>query len=187
MGREVAEVIAYVCTTERAVKLLDGLPLCMHLLREVHETLLEGGHGHERSPRQPRASQNWIGSTGCKLSNAAFAPPNIEDMDRCLSELERFINEAEDIDPIIKTALMHYQFETINPILDGNGRLDRLLITLSLMNDHVLSGAVFYPSCQLKLKEQSITGNSWTFAARTHTENGRRSSASISSLARRMP
>ena len=72
-------------------------------------------------------------------------------MAECLSELERFINEAEGIDPIIKAALVHYQFETIHPFLDGNGRLGRLLITLSLMNDRVLSGAVFYPSYQLKL------------------------------------
>ena len=151
MGREVAEVIAYVRATERAVELLDDLPLCMRLLREVHETLLEGGRGHERNPGQPRTSQNWIGPAGCTLSNAAFVPPNVEDMAECLSELERFINEAEDIDPIIKAALVHYQFETIHPFLDGNGRLGRLLITLSLMNDRVLSGAVFYPSYQLKL------------------------------------
>ena len=151
MGREVAEVIAYVRATERAVELLDNLPLCMRLLREVHETLLEGGRGHERNPGQARTSQNWIGPAGCTLSNAAFVPPNIEDMDRCLSDLERFINGAEGIDPIIKAALVHYQFETIHPFLDGNGRLGRLLITLSLMNDHVLSGAVFYPSYQLKL------------------------------------
>lgn len=151
IGREVAEVIAYVRATERAVELLDDLPLCMRLLREVHETLLEGGRGRERNPGQTRASQNWIGPPGCTLSNAAFVPPNIEDMDACLSGLERFINEAEGIDPIIKAALVHYQFETIHPFLDGNGRLGRLLITLSLMNDRVLSGAVFYPSYQLKL------------------------------------
>ena len=151
MGREVAEVIAYVRATERAVKLLDDLPLCMRLLREVHKTLLEGGRGHERNPGETRTSQNWIGPADCTLSNAAFVPPSVEDMTGCLSELERFINEAEDIDPIIKAALVHYQFETIHPFLDGNGRLGRLLITLSLMNDHVLSGAVFYPSYQLKL------------------------------------
>ena len=88
---------------------------------------------------------------GCTLKDAAFVPPNVEDMVEGLSELERFVNTAEDVDPIVKAALVHYQFETIHPFLDGNGRLGRLLITLSLMNDRVLSGAVFYPSYQLKL------------------------------------
>ena len=151
MGREVAEVIAYVRATERAVELLDELPLCMRLLREVHKVLLEEGRGRERNPGQTRTSQNWIGPAGCTLTNAAFVPPNVEDMAECLSRLEHFMNESGGIDPIIKAALIHYQFETIHPFLDGNGRLGRLLITLSLMNDHALSGAVFYPSYQLKL------------------------------------
>ena len=151
IGREVAEVVAYVRATERAVELLDELPLCMRLLKEVHKTLLEGGRGHERNPGRTRTTQNWIGPAGCTLKDAAFVPPNVEDMAESLSDLERFINTAGNVDPIVKAALVHYQFETIHPFLDGNGRLGRLLITLSLMNDHVLSGAVFYPSYQLKL------------------------------------
>jgi len=151
IGREVAEVVAYVRATERAVELLDELPLCMRLLKEVHKSLLEGGRGHERNPGQTRTTQNWIGPAGCTLKEAAFVPPNVEDMADSLSELERFTNSAVDVDPIVKAALVHYQFETIHPFLDGNGRLGRLLITLSLMNDRVLSGAVLYPSYQLKL------------------------------------
>ena len=101
-----------------------------------------------------RSSQNWIGPTGCTLKEASFVPPNTDDMAYALSDLERFINEENQIDPIIKAALVHYQFETIHPFLDGNGRIGRLLITLSLMNDGVLSGAIFYPSFQLKLHRQ---------------------------------
>ena len=80
IGREVAEVVAYVRATERAVELLDELPLCIRLLKKVHETLLEGGRGHERTPGQTRSTQNWIGPAGCTLKDAAFVPPNVEDM-----------------------------------------------------------------------------------------------------------
>lgn len=149
--RDVADVVAYVRATEYAVSRMSELPLCMRLLREVHEVLLRNTRGAERNPGQTRTSQNWIGPAGCTLGEASFVPPNVEDMADALAELERFINEKDDVDPIIKAALVHYQFETVHPFLDGNGRLGRLLITLSLMNDHVLSGAVFYPSYQLKL------------------------------------
>ena len=87
------------------------------------------------------------------LKEEPYVPPNIEDMNTALTDLGRFINQEEqDIDPIVKAALVHYQFETIHPFLDGNGRLGGLLITLSLMNDGVLSQASFYPSYRLKLK-----------------------------------
>ena len=113
---------------------------------------LEGTRGREKSPGQTRTTQNWIGPTGCTLKNASYIPPNVEDMAEALSEMEKFVNGDYDIDPIVKAALVHYQFETIHPFLDGNGRIGRLLITLSLINDGVLSGAVFYPSYQLKLR-----------------------------------
>lgn len=150
--REVADVVAYVGATEYAVRRMEELPLCMRLLREVHGILLQGTRGAERNPGQVRTSQNWIGPTGCTLRNAAYVPPNVEDMANALDEMEKFINEVDDVDPVVKAALVHYQFETIHPFLDGNGRLGRLLITLSLLNDGVLSGAVFYPSYQLKLR-----------------------------------
>lgn len=149
--KDVAEVVAYVKATEYAVQRMEQLPLCLRLLRETHEHLLVSSRGREKNPGQVRTSQNWIGPAGCTLRSAAYVPPNVDDMNDALSDLERFINENKDVDPIVKAALVHYQFETIHPFLDGNGRLGRLLITLSLYNDGVLSGAVFYPSYQLKL------------------------------------
>lgn len=151
IGHEVADVVAYVRATELAVQRMKCLPLCMRLLREVHKKLLDGTRGAKKNPGEVRTSQNWVGPTGCTIKGAAYIPPNIEDMNAALSELERFINEADSVDPILKAALVHYQFETIHPFLDGNGRLGRLLITLSLLNDGVLTGAVFYPSYYLKL------------------------------------
>ena len=150
--RDVADVVNYIKATEYAVERMNELPLCMRLLREVHAILLSGVRGSEKNPGELRSTQNWIGPGGSTLKNAAYIPPNIEDMNDSLRDLEKFINKAGDVDPIIKASLVHYQFETIHPFLDGNGRLGRLLITLSLMNDHALSAAVFYPSYQLKLR-----------------------------------
>ena len=150
--RDVADVVNCIKATEYAVERMNELPLCMRLLREVHTILLSGVCGSEKKPGELRSTQNWIGPGGSTLKNAAYIPPNIEDMNDSLRDLEKFINKAGDVDPIIKASLVHYQFETIHPFLDGNGRLGRLLITLSLMNDHALSAAVFYPSYQLKLR-----------------------------------
>lgn len=150
--KDISDVVAYVRATSYAVERMKTLPLCVRLLKETHEVLLEGTRGQEKNPGQTRISQNWIGPAGCTLGDASYIPPNVEDMDKALTEMEKFVNEEHDVDPIVKAALVHYQFETIHPFLDGNGRIGRLLITLSLMNDGVLSGAVFYPSYQLKLK-----------------------------------
>ena len=150
--RDVADVINYIKATEYAVKRMDDLPLCMRLLREVHSVLLSGVRGSEKQPGEVRSTQNWIGPGGATLKSATYIPPNVDDMNDALRDLEKFINEADDVDPIVKASLVHYQFETIHPFLDGNGRLGRLLITLSLMNDRALSNAVFYPSYQLKLR-----------------------------------
>ena len=150
--KDVSDVVAYVKATEYAVKRMQTLPLFARLLKETHEVLLVGTRGQEKNPGQMRVSQNWIGPAGCTLRDASFVPPNVDDMADALSEMEAFVNNEHGIDPIVKAALVHYQFETIHPFLDGNGRIGRLLITLSLMNDGVLSGAVFYPSYQLKLR-----------------------------------
>lgn len=149
---EVANVVSYVRATKLAVEEMRNMPLCLRLLRKVHATLLEGIRGAERDPGMVRSSQNWIGPAGCTLREAAYIPPNVDDMNVALGGLGRFLNESHNVDPIVKAALAHYQFETIHPFLDGNGRLGRLLITLSLLNDNVMSGAVFYPSYQLKLR-----------------------------------
>ena len=149
--KDVSDVVAYVRATDFAVNRMQSLPLCIRLLKETHKVLLDGTRGQEKNPGQVRTSQNWIGPAGCALNDASFVPPNVDDMVEALSDLEKFINDEREMDPIVKAALVHYQFETIHPFLDGNGRIGRLLITLSLVNDGVLSGAIFYPSYQLKL------------------------------------
>ncbi len=150
-SQDVVDVVNYVSAAELAVREMGRLPLCMRLLREVHAELLKGVRGSDKHPGEVRSSQNWIGPHGCTIREAAFVPPNVEDMHDALSKLEVFMHRT-DVDPLVKAALIHYQFETIHPFLDGNGRLGRLLITLSLMNDGVLSRPIFYPSYQLKLR-----------------------------------
>lgn len=149
--KDVADVVNYVRAVARGVELLKKMPLCTRLLRQVHAVLLDGVRGTEKNPGELRSSQNWIGPSGCTIATASFVPPNIEDLSNTLQDLERFINEPQvEIDPIVRAALVHYQFETAHPFLDGNGRLGRLLITLMLINDGVLHSCLFYPSFQFK-------------------------------------
>lgn len=149
--KDVADVVNYVRAVDRGVELLKKMPLCTRLLRQVHAVLLDGVRGTEKNPGELRSSQNWIGPSGCTIAAASFVPPNIEDLSNTLQDLERFINEPQvEMDPIVRAALVHYQFETAHPFLDGNGRLGRLLITLMLINDRVLHSCLFYPSFQFK-------------------------------------
>jgi Fic family protein len=114
--------------------------------------LLSGIRGGEKNPGEFRRSQNWIGPAGSAINTAVFVPPAPDDMIKALGDLETYINEDRDrIDPLIKAALIHYQFETIHPFLDGNGRIGRLLITLFLREKSILSKPVLYISCYLKL------------------------------------
>lgn len=149
--KDVADVVNYVRAVDRGVELLKKMPLCTRLLRQVHAVLLDGVRGTEKNPGELRSSQNWIGPSGCTIATASFVPPNIEDLSNTLQDLERFINEPQvEMDPIVRAALVHYQFKTAHPFLDGNGRLGRLLITLMLINDGVLHSCLFYPSFQFK-------------------------------------
>ena len=150
--REVAEVVNYVAASNYAIERMGELPLCMRLLREVHGVLLAETRGYDKMPGELRTSQNWVGQGNSTVATAPYIPPNCEDMQVCLSELEQFMNKEVALDPIAKAALVHYQFETIHPFLDGNGRLGRLLITLLLIEEGVLSKPVIYPSYQLKLR-----------------------------------
>lgn len=149
--KDVADVVNYVRAVDRGVELLKKMPLCTRLLRQVHAVLLDGVRGTEKNLGELRSSQNWIGPSGCTIATASFVPPNIEDLSNTLQDLERFINEPQvEMDPIVRAALVHYQFETAHPFLDRNGRLGRLLITLMLINDGVLHSCLFYPSFQFK-------------------------------------
>ena len=149
-NRNVAEVINYIKATEFAISRLKDLPLCNRLIKEVHAILLEGSRGQEKTPGEFRYSQNWIGGHGGTLKNARYIPPAPEDMITAMSELEKYINGDDELDVLIRAALVHYQFETIHPFLDGNSRVGRLLITLYLMEKGVLSTPALYISFFLK-------------------------------------
>ena len=148
-NRNVADVINYIKATEFAVKRLRELPL-NRLIREIHAVLMENVRGQEKNPGEFRYSQNWIGGQGSTLKNARYIPPNVEDMQQAMSDLEKYMNTDSDTDPLIQAALIHYQFETIHPFLDGNGRVGRLLITLFLLQKEILTTPALYISYFLK-------------------------------------
>ena len=149
-NRNVADVVNYIKATEFAIKRLHELPLCNRLIKETHAVLMEGVRDQEKSPGEFRRSQNWIGGQGSTLENARYIPPSPDDMLEAMSDLEKYINADDELDALIRAALIHYQFETIHPFLDGNGRVGRLLITLFLMEKKVLSTPALYISYFLK-------------------------------------
>lgn len=149
-NRNVADVVNYIKATEFAIKRLQELPLCNRLIKETHAVLMSGVRGQEKSPGEFRYSQNWIGSQGSAIKNARYIPPAPEDMVEAMSDLEKYINADDEMDALIRAALIHYQFETIHPFLDGNGRVGRLLITLFLMEKKVLTTPALYISYFLK-------------------------------------
>jgi len=133
---DVREVQNYMAAFELGARRLGELPLSLRLLREVHARLLQGVRGEEKSPGEFRTSQNWIGPPGKTLAEATFVPPRDEpEMTQALADWERFLHERDgNLPPLVACALIHYQFETIHPFLDGNGRLGRLAAILYLMD-----------------------------------------------------
>jgi Fic family protein len=127
------EVHNYVRALDYAIKNLKRLPLSLLLIRESHAVLLEGVRGKAFSPGEFRTSQNWIGSVGATIETARFVPPPPEAMLNCMNDLEEYIHRESELPPLIRVALIHYQFEAIHPFLDGNGRIGRLLISLLLI------------------------------------------------------
>ena len=148
---DVSDVINYIKAYEYSVERLKELPLCNRLFKEIHSVLLQGVRGAEKAPGEFRTSQNWIGGAGSTIKNAKYIPPNPEDMLKAMSDLEKYINSEDELDSLIRAALIHYQFETIHPFLDGNGRVGRLLIILFLIQEKLLSSPVLYISCFLKM------------------------------------
>lgn len=193
-NRNVADVVNYIKATEFAIKRLHELPLCNRLIKETHAVLMEGVRGQEKSPGEFRRSQNWIGGQGSTLKNARYIPPSPDDMIEAMSDLEKYINADDELDALIRAALIHYQFETIHPFLDGDGRVGRLLITLFLMEKKVLSTPALYISYFLKknrveyydrMTEVRAKGNyeQWvTFFLRALLESAEDATATIDEL-----
>lgn len=146
---DIREVSNYVDAMMYGLERLEDLPLSLRLIREMHARLLQSGRGGTKSPGEFRRSQNWIG--GSRPGNALFVPPPMTELDGCLDALERFMHEDESRLPaLIKAGLLHVQFETIHPFLDGNGRIGRLLVTLYLCVHGVLRKPLLYLSLYLK-------------------------------------
>ena len=139
------EVNNYIDAMNEAIKALEGLPLSSRLLRQTHKTLLSDVRGEDKLPGKFRTSQNWIG--GSSLEDAVFIPPTHDHVPGLMSDLEKFLHNSDiQLPTLIRVAIAHYQFETIHPFLDGNGRIGRLMITLYLVSEEVLDRPLLYLS-----------------------------------------
>lgn len=143
---DIKEVRNYIRALEHGVTMLPELPLSLRLIREIHAKLMEGVRGEKMTPGEFRRSQNWIGPAGSTPMTAAFVPPPVDAMMDSLGEWEKFLHFRDVIPDLIQCAMMHVQFETIHPFLDGNGRVGRLMITFFLMERGRLSQPLLYLS-----------------------------------------
>ena len=143
---DVREVLNYVHALEYGTKRLNTLPVSLRLVRELHERLMEDVRGDYATPGQFRQTQNWIGSPGCTLNEADFVPPPVAQMHEALADWELYIHQDDSLPPLIRLALIHYQFEAIHPFIDGNGRVGRLLNSLLLIDWKLLPFPILYLS-----------------------------------------
>ena len=151
---DVDQTVNYVRAMKRGLDLLPTMPISLRLIREIHSELMSGVRGQERSPGEFRSSQNWIGPRGCTIKDATFVPPPPHELLRTLGDLEKFIHEERSLPPLIINGLVHAQFETIHPFLDGNGRVGRLLISFLLVEKGVIQRPLLYISHYFRRYQQ---------------------------------
>jgi Fic family protein len=147
---EAREVLNYIRAMEHGVRRLQDLPVCLRLLREVHEVLLTGVRGDRERPGEFRTGQNWIGRRGDSIHEARFVPPPVPEMLAALDDFERALNEPGELPLLVRLALLHYQFEAIHPFRDGNGRVGRLLVALLLVSSGRLREPLLYLSAHFE-------------------------------------
>lgn len=151
---DVQEVVHYIKALRHGLERVQEFPMGIRLIKEIHEILLSNARGKEKTPGEFRRSQNWIGSAGCTLKDASFVPPPPAEAVQAMGQLEFFLHKETSLPVLVNCALIHYQFETIHPFLDGNGRLGRLLITFYLCWKGVLHKPLLYLSYFFKLHRQ---------------------------------
>ena len=154
--KDVGEVLNYVRAARHGLKRLkeDDFPLCLRLIKEMHQILMADVRGGSANltPGEFRTMQNWVG--GSSPANARFVPPPASELSQLLGEFEQSMNLHNDMPPLVQCALLHYQFETLHPFNDGNGRVGRLLITLYLVSKGILDQPILYLSAYLKIHQQ---------------------------------
>jgi Fic family protein len=155
---DVREVLNYVRATEHGVARLRELPVCMRLINEAHVLLLEGVRGDSWELGAVRSTQNWIGDADCRITDAVFVPPPPEELDDLLSAWERWIHR-DDLPLLVRVALGHYQFETLHPYTDGNGRLGRLVALLQLIEDGLMRDHLMTISGFFEVDKAAYTGH----------------------------
>ena len=146
----IEEISNYVAAMNWGLEQLNDFPLSLRLIREIHKILLKNTRGSTRNPGEFRRSQNWIGPQGCTLHTATFVPPTVPVMEAALGDLELYLHDNDYMPALIKIALIHAQFESIHPFLDGNGRVGRLLITFWLCERGILTKPLLYLSYYFK-------------------------------------
>lgn len=156
--KETEEIVNYIHALNYGVDLLEKLPISIRYIKAIHKELLKGVRGENKNPGEIRRSQNWIGPNGCSLSSAIFVPPSVDKMSESLYDLESYMNSEPTMNPLLRIALIHYQFETIHPFLDGNGRLGRLLIPLWLKENNYLKYPLIYLSLYFKQNRTEYYG-----------------------------